>query len=60
MARHYILKQDFEGIIPALNAVSRGQSVFGNENVEADEIGLPSEEGLVLPCGATGVKIWKN
>ena len=36
------------------------KSVFGNENVEADEIGLPSEEGLVLPCGATGVKIWKN
>ncbi len=30
-AKGYILKQDFEGIIPALNAVSRGQSVFGNE-----------------------------
>lgn len=36
------------------------KSVFGNSNVEADEIGLPSEEGLVLPCGASGVKIWKN
>lgn len=36
------------------------KSVFGNENVEADEIGLPSEEGLILPCGASGVKIWKN
>lgn len=36
------------------------KSVFGCENVEADEIGLPSEEGLILPCGATGVKIWKN
>lgn len=34
--------------------------VFGQENVEADEIGLPTHEGLVLPCGATGVKIWKN
>jgi len=36
------------------------KSVFGNDNVEADEIGLPSDEGLILPCGATGVKIWKN
>lgn len=35
------------------------KSIFGNENVEADEIGLPSQDGLVLPCGATGVKIWK-
>ncbi len=35
-------------------------SVFGAGNVEADEIGLLSEEGLVLPCGASGVKIWKN
>lgn len=36
------------------------KSVFGNENVEADEIGLPTEERLILPCGASGVKIWKN
>ena len=36
------------------------KSIFGNENVTADEIGLPSNDGLVLPCGATGVKIWKN
>ncbi len=36
------------------------KSVFGNENVEADEIGLPTQEGLILPCGASGVKIWKN
>ncbi len=36
------------------------KSVFGLDNVEADEIGLPTEEGLILPCGATGVKIWKN
>ena len=34
--------------------------VFGNDNVEADEIGLPTSEGLILPCGATGVKLWKN
>ena len=32
-AKGYILKQDFEGIAPALEAVMRGQSVFGNEVV---------------------------
>lgn len=32
-AKGYILKQDFEGIIPALQAVERGQSVFGGEIV---------------------------
>ena len=36
------------------------KSVFGQSDVEADEIGLPTQEGLILPCGATGVKIWKN
>ncbi len=36
------------------------KSVFGFDNVEADEIGLPTDEGLILPCGASGVKIWKN
>ena len=36
------------------------KSVFGKTDVEAEEIGLPTEEGLILPCGATGVKIWKN
>ncbi len=35
------------------------KSVFSNENVFADEIGLPTDEGLILPCGATGVKVWK-
>ena len=32
-AKGYILKQDFEGIVPALQAVERGQSVFGGEIV---------------------------
>ena len=35
------------------------KSVFSNENVFADEIGLPTDEGLILPCGATGVRVWK-
>lgn len=30
-AKGYILKQDFEGILPALLAVQSGQSVFGGE-----------------------------
>lgn len=30
-AKGYILKQDFEGITPALEAVMRGQSVFGEK-----------------------------
>ncbi len=34
------------------------KSVFGDGNVSADEIGLPTDEGLILPCGASGVKIW--
>lgn len=33
-AKGYILKQDFEGIIPALRAVYRGQNVFGQEIVD--------------------------
>ena len=32
-AKGYILKQDFEGIVPALQAVFSGQSVFGGEIV---------------------------
>lgn len=32
-AKGYILKQDFEGIVPALKAVWRGQSAFGGEIV---------------------------
>lgn len=33
-AKGYILKQDFEGIVPALEAVYGGQSVFGGEIIE--------------------------
>lgn len=34
------------------------KSYFGLDNVEADEIGLPTNDGLVLPCGASGFKFW--
>lgn len=33
-AKGYILKQEFEGIIPAIKAVMRGQSVFGKDIME--------------------------
>lgn len=33
--------------------------VFGEGNIDADEIGLPTDEGIVLPCGTRGIKIWK-
>ncbi len=32
-AKGYILKQDFESIVPAINAVNTGQNIFGNEIV---------------------------
>lgn len=34
--------------------------VFGEGGIDADEIGLPTEEKIVLPCGSRGIKIWKN
>lgn len=34
--------------------------VFGEGGIDADEIGLPTEEKIILPCGARGMKIWKN
>ncbi len=34
--------------------------VFGDKGTEADEIGLPTEEGIVLPCGNSGFKIWER
>lgn len=36
------------------------KGIFEKDNVEADEIGLITCEDYILPCGATGVKIWKN
>lgn len=43
-AKGYILKQDFEGIIPALNAVNGGQSVFGGEIVNKIPVLLQPKE----------------
>lgn len=42
-AKGYILKQDFEGILPALQAVQRGQSVFGDEIVSRIQVLMQSK-----------------
>lgn len=34
--------------------------IFGESGIDADEIGLPTQENIVLPCGARGLKLWKN
>ena len=43
-AKGYLLKQDFEGIVPALKAVYGGQSVFGGEIVNKIPVLLQSKE----------------
>lgn len=45
-AKGYILKQDFEGIVPALLAVERGQSVFGGEVVHKIPVLVQSKESF--------------
>lgn len=45
-AKGYILKQDFEGIVPALHAVFGGQSVFGGEIVNKIPVLLQTKEGF--------------
>lgn len=45
-AKGYILKQDFEGIVPALLAVERGQSVFGGEVVHKIPVLVQSRESF--------------
>lgn len=34
--------------------------IFGAGGIDSDEIGLPTKENIVLPCGARGLKLWKN
>lgn len=43
-AKGYLLKQDFEGIVPALKAVCGGQSVFGGEVVGKLPVLMQSRE----------------
>ena len=34
------------------------QLCFGKGNINAYEVGIKCTDGLILPCGASGVKIW--
>lgn len=44
-AKGYILKQDFDGIAPALEAVMRGQSVFGEKIItKLPELMMPKDK----------------
>jgi DNA-binding NarL/FixJ family response regulator len=67
-ARGYILKQDFESIIPALKAVDAGQSVFGEDIVakipsllsrgaktDLTEYGITEKEAEIIALIAEGL-----
>ncbi len=68
-AKGYILKQDFEGIAPALEAVCRGQRVFGDAVMNripsimtgekakpgAESFGLSEREGEITELVASGL-----
>lgn len=53
-AKGYMMKQDFESIVPSVKAVASGQNVYGNEIVEKlpgllnpkDEKGVYEEKGI--------------
>lgn len=67
-AKGYILKQNYESIVPALNAVEHGQNVFGeeivnklpsllekNEKKSASEYGLNEKEEQIINLVAQGL-----
>lgn len=67
-AKGYILKQDFEGVLPAIRAVDSGQSVFGSEIINAipriireqneniyDEKGITDKEKEIIALVADGL-----
>ncbi|NLL39604.1 MAG: response regulator transcription factor [Clostridiales bacterium] len=66
-AKGYLLKQDFESIVPALTSVSLGQSIFGDKIVSKlpgmmshgskspDEYGLNEREMSILSLIAEGL-----
>lgn len=43
-AKGYILKQDFESLIPSIRAIYAGQSVFGKEIIEKIPTAISGEE----------------
>ena len=61
-AKGYLLKQDFESIVPALHAVQGGQNVFGSEVVKKipDILSTPKEPDTSdLPLNEKEVEIMK-
>ncbi len=67
-AKGYILKQDFESIIPALKAVNAGQSVFGediiakipsllshNKKIDFGDFGITEKETEIIGLIAEGL-----
>ncbi len=61
-AKGYLLKQDFESIVPALHAVYGGQNVFGSEVVKKipDILSTPKEPNVsALPLNEKEIEIMK-
>ncbi len=61
-AKGYLLKQDFESIVPALHAVYGGQNVFGSEVVKKipDILTVPKEPNVSeLPLNEKEIEIMK-
>ncbi len=61
-AKGYLLKQDFESIVPALHAVYGGQNVFGSEVVKKipDILSSPKEpDTSSLPLNEKEIEIMK-
>lgn len=61
-AKGYLLKQDFESIVPALHAVYGGQNVFGSEVVKKipDILSTPKEPDTSdLPLNEKEIEIMK-
>jgi len=68
-AKGYLLKQDYDSILPALKAVSLGQTVFGGAIMEklptllgkpqrgfnGEEFGLSEKECQIISCIADGL-----
>lgn len=55
-AKGYILKQDYEGIVPALKAVLRGKTVFCSDVVEKIAAFMPKESDFDLVSHDLGEK----
>ncbi|MBR6538204.1 MAG: response regulator transcription factor [Lachnospiraceae bacterium] len=61
-AKGYLLKQDFESIVPALHAVFGGQNVFGSEVIKKipDILSTPKEPDVSeLPLNEKEIEIMK-